>query len=417
MSSRIDRIRRVRSSADALVIISDIAASCSSVSKVLSSFHKKRGSTSLISVGSDESIQLGGRGVRKTRLSNLAGIKLDGYKSPKAASLAKYVTSLKQLHENEADLNTIEATLKHSFASTPAQKKALAAIQSLRKELNTSLDKVFDVLNNIGVNYMPKEMVGIQESVSKIAIDMLDGMYESVHDDMDYVVPGSLVTDKSAHGIDDSSFVFSHYIQFLKLRNSSGFVFDSFFVILSGVVTSKGTLSLHLNAFPNFITPGHYPLGKVVHDEKDIKQRLGYLLSHNDIATGFERKPMPIDRHDADQSIAKLAGVRAVRVTDDELKIYMPLNSSSAAVNKVVTTIMPLLQFKSGSRTTNVQYKTSKTSKDLVLTFILTRTIGNLSGAEKKSIVDAAKVTELRAQLGLTEEQASAVRKALKPHA
>lgn len=418
MGPNVEKLRKCRSIVEIHNVVQSIRTSTTKINRSLSAMYtsgRKRLNVSL-SV-KDESVKLtqGRKGqklvVDKAVVSDLTGVKLQNYTAPNASTLAKHSELLHKLHGNEADLNAAEGMLLHSFTGSAAQKNVLTAIKALKKETQVGLDKAFSILNNVGVNHMPDEMSSVTAEVSQFVTDHIPKTaYTVLHDDMDYVVPA----DTSEFPKDE--FHFCHYTQFKNLRNDKGFVFENFFFILTGVVNTAGVMRFYLNAFPNFIAPGHYPIGKAIANIKDIEKRLHFLMLHNDISTEFETKPLAMSDKDlTTKGFRGIPGVESVILNNNMLTVKLQKSKSdSLSINRVVSTVLPLLTFHAGGHTSNIVHKPRVASGFTYIDFKLTPK-RKLDSSGEKALVDVAKLSELQHVLGLTDVQLTAVKKALRP--
>lgn len=417
--TNVERLRKCRSIVEIRNVVDAISRSTQEAIQSLQRSGRSRSKKVRMRVSlnatSDQAIKLtqGRRGQTIVKdgatLSDLRGVKLAKFVPPNKATLTKHAEMLHKLHGNEMDLNAAEGMLLHSFNSGAAQKSVLAAIKALKKETQAGLDKAFSVLNNVGVNHIPPEMETVIKEMGKyVATHIPSTQYTAFHDDMDYVVPAS--TDHKG-----DEFQFCHYSQLKNLKNDKGYVFENFFLILTGVVNTLGIMRFYVNAFPNFIAPGHYPLGRAVVDVKDIEHRLHLLMMRNDIDTEFESRPMALTPQDLKaKGFTTVPGVKNVSVTKNVLTVDMGKGVTPDQINKMLTDIIPLLNFHAGGKSTNVVNKPRVVKGTTFLDFKLTPK-RKADPTDQQFGTDSAKLEELQDVLGLDDHKMAAIKKALRP--
>lgn len=416
MGPNVEKLRKCRSIVEIHNIVKSISTSTATVNRTLvllsKSSRSKPMKVSLSVKDETKTFKQGRKGQivdNVPTLSDISGVKLKNYTAPNAATLSKHADMLHKLHGNEVDLNAAEGMLLHSFAGSAAQKKVLASIKELKKATRAGLDKAFSILNNIGINHMPVEMTTVVAEVSKFITENIGATsYTALHDDMDYVVPADTTEFKN------DEFQFCHYTQLKNLKNDKGFVFEDFFFILTGIVNKAGVMRFYLSAFPNFIAPGHYPIGKSVANVSEIDKRLHFLMLRNDIATAFEARPLGLSEKDLKaKGFTGIPGVATTIVNKDTLTVKLVKGLTADQIKNVVTTVMPLLSFHAGGRSSLVTNKPRFASGFTYIDFKLVPKVAH-KGDQQKAIIDEAKLNELQDALGLSQEQLIAVKKALK---
>lgn len=419
MGPNVERLRKCRS----IVEISNVVDTISkSTREAVQALHKSTSRSTKgirlrvsLNAGSDQAIKLtqGRRGQKIVQdgatLSDLRGVKLAKFVPPNKATLAKHAEMLHKLHGNEMDLNAAEGMLLHSFNSGSAQRSVLAAIKALKKETQAGLDKAFSVLNNVGINHIPPEMTTVVKEMGKyVETHIPKTQYTEFHDDMDYVVPAT--TDGKG-----DEFQFCHYTQLKNLKNDKGYVFENFFFILTGVVNTLGIMRFYVNAFPNFIAPGHYPLGRAVVDVKGIETRLHLLMMRNDIDTEFESRPLALTPQDLKaKGFTAVPGVKNVEVKNNVLTVDMGKGVTPDQINKMLGSIIPLLHFHAGGKT-NVVNKPRVVKGVTYLDFKLTPK-RKVDPTDQQFGTDSARLEELQDVLGLDDQKMAVIKKALRPY-
>lgn len=419
MGPNVERLRKCRSIVEISNVVNAISLSTKEAVKSLQKSSNRSSRVRMkvsLSAGSDQAMKLtqGRRGQKVVQdnavLTDLRGVKLAKFVPPNKATLAKHAEMLHKLHGNEMDLNAAEGMLLHSFNSGSAQRSVLAAIKALKKETQAGLDKAFSVLNNVGVNHIPPEMTAVVKEMGKyVETHIPKTQYTEFHDDMDYVVPAS--TDNKG-----DEFQFCHYTQLKNLKNDKGYVFENFFLILTGVVNVLGIMRFYVNAFPNFIAPGHYPVGRAVIDRKDIENRLHLLMMRNDIDTEFESRPLALTPKDLKaKGFTDVPGVKNVEVKNNVLTVDMGKGVTPDQINKMLSSIIPLLHFHAGGKSTNVVNKPRVVKGVTYLDFKLTPKRKSDS-QDQQFGTDSARLEELQDVLGLDDHKMAAIKKALRPY-
>lgn len=333
---RFERIRKVRSLRDLTDILAsvekDITAGVSAAARLRAN---------QVATAADETYVIGEPGrVRrigtktKTRKIDFSA-KIAGFKAPSKASMEKHAKLLQGMYDNAKELDAIEAMLRTSFNGIKAQKAAIDAIVRLRKEVDTSLHSALETLNDVAAKHIPKEMESLRDQAVAWLLDNLPAdQYEDLGH-MEYVTVGDNPGEVS----------FSVYIEISMLKNSHGYVFDEYFITLTGVVNAKGGIAYFVNALPDFKVPGKFPVGKQVTSESAMTQRISMLLAHNDVAPHIDKAPLPLhDSKDAaSQGFTAIKGVKSAMVKDDALYLEIPATASAQGQKRIVSETVQLL--------------------------------------------------------------------------
>lgn len=390
-SKRLEKIKNARSLNDIVSIVDDIAFefknSKAVVDKLIQSLSAE------ITFDSRDA----GSGRRR-----VVKVKDEGFVAPNVKELQKHVGVIHKLYDNVLELDAAEALVKQAFAGNKKQKAALEAIRDLKKDIDDSLNDAFDTLNEIANKHMPSQMTELVDGLTKYLIDTLDvGAYKNIFRNV-YVVPDT--TDKHL-------FQFCAYIGIESLKNTSGYVFDQYYVVLTGVISNSGTASYFLNSFPDFKAPGRYPIGQSVADVSAARKRLGMLLAHNSLVLDLDKLPLPIDdQRAANVGITNLSGVEKATVKDDELTVILaPTIKTDNAVQKVVIEILGRLNAVVGTRKSSkvFTYKVGTVKGQKAVKFALVSNVGG------KGNFNLGQLNEVADMLNLTPKQREALRFAL----
>ena len=256
-SARMEKLRKVRSFNDVLAILKDIAkeviAGKEAVSELKTSL--SAGTNPVTEITIDHTGSARPTTPRKVTVGpkvpnpgSLTGLKLTKFVAPPIAVVRKHYSVISALHDNANELEAIEALITQAFASAKNQKQTLVAIKALRKEVESSLQKAFTALDSIAQKHLPTEMENLGDALVSYIIDSLN---PRSYDNLEKEVYVALDEAKNI--------VFSMYISLKGLKNRTGFVFDEYYIILTGVINNKSVIHYYLNAIPEFKVPGKYP--------------------------------------------------------------------------------------------------------------------------------------------------------------
>lgn len=241
---------------------------------------------------------------------------------PPAKDVAIFTNIIKDMHDSIGVLESAVALMKQSFSDNKKQPAAIKATQALIDEANKSLFEAYDMLHDLSEKHMPGEL---QAYVDK-AIDHLSEVvdkksYKSMSLET-YCVAGK-----------PGEFLFINYIGLKALRTTTGYTFDEYYVVVTGVINSKEWLFLHVTGLTDFRAPGTFPLGIELEDQRALNKRIDFLLAHNNFITEFEK--LPIDDGAADQ-VARISGVKSVDVEDDTLVVTFASEAPATITKKTV---------------------------------------------------------------------------------
>lgn len=408
-SNRLEKIRKSRSVNDLIDIINEIAKEVRSGKKAVEKL------TISISAKNEDEIKIDHSGkkspekmkiTQKTPSEDTLGVKLTKFVVPPKDVLVKHNSTIQSMYENASELDAAEALLQQTFAGVKNQPAALRALRALKEEVDSSLNRAFSALNKLANKHLPTEMEQLSDSLISYLIDHLDKKSYDNMTKMVYVAP-----DES------NNILFSIYIGIEGLKNGSGFVFDEFYVILTGLVDKKGYIRYFLNTLPDFKVPGKYPVGKEITTEKDMIQRFKFLLAHNDLVSDFERKPMPLTTDQAKtKGLTNIPNVSDAYVEDDALYVVIKKGKDSDRVIKsVVLSVMPLLNLLVGNARRSksvIKYKPLARKGTTVLQFILTPQLA--TGDDQDLSLNLQKLKELKSLLDLSDKEVEAIKHALK---
>lgn len=390
---RFERIRKVRSLKDLTEILSGVKKEIT-LNGVTASRLK-----ATVATAADETYTLGQPGrVRKigtkTRTKRIDfSAKISGFKAPSKASMEKHSKLLQGLYDNAKELDAIEAMLRSQFPGIKAQKAAIDAIEALREEVDSSLHTALEALNTVASKHIPKEMESLRD---RAVAWLIDNLPENQYEDIGYM-------EYATVGDQPGEVSFSVYIEISMLKNGHGYVFDEYFITLTGVVNAKGGIAYFVNALPDFKVPGKFPLGKQVDSESAMTQRISMLLAHNDVAPHLDKAPLPL--HDAEDAASKgftaIRGVKGAQVKDDALYLEIASTTNAAQQKKIVSETSQLLNLAMRrKKDAAISHKKVTKGAKTFLKFILVFKPGTTPTS-----VNAARLSEISHILDLTPDQ------------
>lgn len=387
-TARIEAIRKARSLNDLLTIVGQIEKE----------YQKNEGAvTELAESISNEEIVMDGRN------RNPSTVKVVKYVAPKPAELKKHWAVINSMYDSIMELDAAEAVMKQSFAGNKKTPAALKALRDLKADVNEKLNHAFDAINNIADKHIPYEMQKMSDKVISFLIDHLNpksykNMYRQV-----YVAP----VDKAMH--------FSVYVTVEGLKTESGFVFDQYNFVLTGVVGQDGTIEYFLTSIPDFKSPGRFPLGKQVTSIPDAQKRVDILLAHNDFLLTNDKLPLPFDEERAKTSgMTNLKNVENVAIKNDDIIVTMsPEVKTDKVLENTIIDVMARLNGLIGGNARNktlFTYKVATRGGKKVVTFSL---VANVAGKDKPLLINNEKLADVKQLLNLTDKQVEALKFAI----
>ena len=395
---RLDRIRKVRSINDVLDIVSELEQEINSDSKTAKRL--------LVSLSSEE-IRIDHAAPGRTRKistrSKRTGRTFTGtvqnFKAPSKAEVEKHTKVLQRLYDNAKELDSTEAMLRQSFAGIKNQPAALKAVQELRKTVDSSIHTALTALNRVATKHFPSEMEYLRDQLTSF---LLDSIPEKNYKDMSFLEYVSLG--------ERGEIVFSVYVELENLVNSTGYTFDEYFIVLTGIVNGRGAIAYYVNALPEFRVPGKYQLGKQVDNEREMERYVGMLLAHNDVVAELDRMPLPF--HDDDSrttSFKAIRGVTDAKVADDSLMLEVSKTSSKTADEKIAKETIALLnQVMRRKKDAAVSWKSVVKGSKRYLKFILYFKPGTAS-----KNLNVMKLDEIKDVFDLSDQEMQKLRRGL----
>jgi hypothetical protein len=210
---------------------------------------------------------------------------------------------------------------------------------------------------------------------------------------------------------DHSVLHFCDYIGIEGLKNTEGYAYDQYYIIVTGVINSKGIMQFFVNGLPDFKVPGKYPLGKEVKDAASANKHVNMLFDHNNFVADFEKQPLPMDTDRANTAgIPNIKGVESVKVENDEVIVILQPNikTEKTATNVMIDVqgrLNSIVNAKSNAKI--FQHKFVARGGKKAIKFILIPNIG------RKMNVSIQQLHDVSEQMGFTDKQKAALRFAL----
>lgn len=407
-TARLERLRKARSINDVLAIMKEIASEVKTGNKVISSLLTSLSATKRPSAADLQEIVIDHGGAAKpTRVKvgsksptmSKLGVKLEKFVAPPMDMVKKHYTVISDLHDNATELEAAEALVRQTFAKAKNQKPVLAALKALRAEVDGNLQKAFAALDVIAAKHLPTEMENLGDALVSFMIDHLNPKsYTNMNKEV-YVSPDA-----------EGNIVFSLYVAIHDLKNKSGFVFEEYYAILTGVVNSKGVINYFLNTLPEFKVPGKYPIGKEVGTTTEMLSRISILFAHNEIMSDLERKPMALDTQRAKTGgFITIPNVDDTYVLDDALYVIITKGKESPkTINAIVVKVIPLLNQLTGNTRRDkgaISYRPVQRKGHTVLQFIITPSVKNA-----EHTLNVARLKEVQDLLDLSDKEVHAIK-------
>jgi hypothetical protein len=391
MSKRLDKIKSARSLGDVMDVVDEIG------------YDFKNSSAIVKRIISSLSAELVIDGRQKSNQPKIKDIK---FVAPNANELKKHVEVLHKLNDNVMELEAAEAMIKQSFAGNKKVPAALKAIKELKQDLDGLLNDAYAALHETGNKHIPTKLATLVDDIVSHLIDVLPvKKYSGITQSM-LVVP-----DPTQAGI----FHFCCYIGIENLQNSQGFMYRTYYVMVTGVVNSDGGMHVYLNSLPDFKVPGKYPIGKEISDISSARKRIDILLDHNNFVIDHEKQTLNMDTDRANTAgLPSIKGVASAKVADDELLVILDSGVSERQREKITTEIRARLSSILGLKKNNqlFQHKYVQRGSQRGIKFILIPNLEKI-GDGKKVNLSLQHLHEVSDLLGLSEQQQAALRFAL----
>ena len=303
------------------------------------------------------------------------GVKVIGYKQPNIALITKHSKSMQVLHERSTSIETILAALEHTFSDAKGQEAALRGAKSVQKDVDSTYNSVAKELNAIAVKHAPQQLEDYAQAIQNQLIEVLDGSkYEHITLDL-YVRAGDKVKTDTGASVVPVEFCYYTIINNLVLADDEGGEqpVEQYCIMLTGIVRDE-MIRYFLNAVPEFLPPGTYPLGKEVVGDKELSSRLKLLMSIHKIVGDIGHRPMPY-AHDSHRvtAIREMDSVEDVTVADESISVRLRPEVSDEVQDKLITDVKVLLTPINGNRKSSpvraISTVLKSTIKDVALSF------------------------------------------------
>lgn len=407
-SNRKPRIAKARNINELMDIVSEISAdfkkdtaNVDELLKSLSSYLKPSSKTLKFqtSASGDIVFDMSKVSAPKIKTSGPVALKLTKFVRPPKEAVLKNNEILRKLYSKLSDLDDVSAVLAQDFGSDAKRRRAEMAIDSLYAEIQKAVKEAFIALNSIAEKHVPSEFAQMGIATLDTVKRALEG---SSHADIDQQLYLSL---------QDSNLVYSLYTEIDSLKDSKGYVYSEFYVVLTGVISSTGHIEYHLNVLPSFKIPGEYLIGKTVDSLKSLEIRTSLLLASNDISVHMGKKPLPMSADIASVSMKHIKEVLSASVKDDTLTLA--LKPGIKDVNSVIVQVTPILNRLAGinSKSKSIfKHKVVTKGSSTYLSYVLTP----IGGDESDTALTAENLSLLTEALGLTATDVKAIKASLR---
>lgn len=343
-----------------------------------------------------------------------------------AEKMQNKVDIIHDLHENLIELDASQEKMKQQFGKAKNLKVAMAGITALKNELEETLGKAYDLLETIAKKHIPQEL----EAMNLVLADFLqenipqtkyDELREEVYVTMkaaDDDNPGIVKKGPKKIKIDikNADFAFHCYTIINNLKNSDGYEFEEYCIVLTGLVDRHGMMHYFLNALPDFKSPGKFNIGQEVTDEHEMMTRITLLLAHNDLVTEMERKPMPLSTKTAkEKGFHSIEGVESIHVVDDTLRVTIKRGEATPSkIDVIKMEVRALLKAVIGKRSNSkvLPRKVKAANGQIVLAFSLIPDIPD-SDERRDYSINLGKLHDMQKALGLPDDVIEDVKKAM----
>lgn len=324
---------------------------------------------------------------------------LDDFEAPSTKELMKHNEALNTLYDNSLELKQVIEFVEQSpaFANDPNAPAVLKATRLLFQSVDDKLGEAFGALADLGRDHMPTPM-------QKLAKEITSHLTRAVPKER-YKKRSAIEHVESR----DGALYFSYYIEYANLKSNSGFIFNRFYIVLTGKVV-KETLSMYVNSLPEFKLPGRYAVGPNVTQlpPKTVNQFVDEFFAQNEVSLELDRLAMPVTKPVLKSSgITNVPGVKTAYVFDDGLRVSLKPGLTESQKTSLAAKIMLELNRLIGntSRKSRFAYKIKQAGATEVYEFVV---IGG-KGSNKLKRSDLYEIQEL---LGLTDKQISYIRDA-----
>lgn len=358
-----------------------------------------------------------------------SGVKVSKYVAPTmntAEQIQNKVDIVHDLHENLLELDAAQEKIKHQFRGAKNLKVALNGIQALKDELQNTLAKAYDLLEAIAQKHIPDELEEMNEALQEFITENIpETKYNDIREEVYVTVKAPTDANEGAVtrgpkkikiDVNKADFAFHCYTIIDGLKNSEGYEFEEYCIVLTGLVDRNGVMHYFLNALPDFKTPGKFNIGQEIQDDHAMETRLSMLLAHNDVVTELERKPMPLTTKSAkEKGFHSIEGVEAVHVVDDTLRVTIQRGQATPTkIEYIKAEVRSLLNAVIGKRNKSkvLPRKVKDNKGQIVLVFSLIPDIPD-SDERKDYSINVSKLMDLKHVLGLPDDVVDDVKKAM----
>ncbi len=331
--------------------------------------------------------------------NSIKPIALAKFSSPSVKALAEHNEVLQQDFQYSRELKyAIQLLSTGSDSEASKRNVAMRAAVQLYEAVSRRINHAMDSLDDLLQKHMPSPM---QKAANSIEQHLLKA------------IPKDRYTDHYNYGQvsqQGKAIVFTVYMIFNELKSDTGYVFDSYYVVLTGKVENSA-LTLYLNTLPEFRISGQYPIGTPISSLNNarVNALLDEFLAQHDVSVQLNRAAMPVsDAQLKGAKLTKIPGVVKAEVSDDTVRLYLTAAYSPAAKHsEVAAPVLVMLNRLINNRGRNkFAYKSVKHNNKTALEFILLNASPGTRRLKKSDLND------LQEMLDLTDAQVTHIREA-----
>jgi len=215
-------------------------------------------------------------------------------------------------------------------------------ISTARKLIEKKLDTAYNFLNTVGKKHEPEIF---QTQTDEIISDITTRLYEEkVLGDHDVYV--YLTTKDDDAGL--TTLYFSKYLALFDLKDDTGFVYDEYYIVFTGIVSPNAELNTYCTTLSKWIVPTKFKPGHEFTNVKNGIAAVEGMLDLENFTHLVSGVPSPLSRGEINLD-AKL--VQNVTVKGDIIHVALkPTKQLDAVVETVTKQLMAILSAKSDVR-------------------------------------------------------------------
>jgi hypothetical protein len=230
-----------------------------------------------------------------------------------AETIRNFVQSLENLNDKNRYLVNLKGQISITFKGDKGIKDVLASIDALQLSLAKKQATIGDQIEELAKNNVPQQFVRTVAAV------------------INYLKPkASKFKDRLLIDIDDKNVVrFTNYIGLENVKNSQGFAYKAYFVVLSYVIDPKLGMSQFITTMSQFKTPGTFKMGVEFKNPKQATDNLDIMLDNDSMISLIDKSKLPTLKPSSVSSLSDY--IHAVKFKQNE--VIIELNEDVVASN------------------------------------------------------------------------------------